>query len=145
MCIDLWAFCLKQNILSRLFSCKSHNKLYRCSIQLTYSTVYFRMRSSTLPVLTGVITEGGYPMNKAKGSRQLSSGIRAIIFVVICSLAANVGPIAQNIVDEVSADFSGPPAAPIGAIFGAPPGDRGITSEAPSQLRTSRLQARFNF
>ena len=53
--------------------------------------------------------------------------------------------IGQNITDELSTDFSGPPAAPIGAIFGAPPGDQGITSEAPSQLRSIRLQARYNF
>lgn len=53
--------------------------------------------------------------------------------------------IGQNIFDEVATDFSGPPAAPIGAIFGAPPGDQGITSEAPSQLRSIRLQGRYNF
>jgi iron complex outermembrane receptor protein len=53
--------------------------------------------------------------------------------------------IGQNIFDEVATDFSGPPAAPIAAIFGAPPGDQGITSEAPSQLRMIRLQASYNF
>jgi iron complex outermembrane receptor protein len=53
--------------------------------------------------------------------------------------------VAQNVFDEVSADFSGPPAAPIGAIFGAPPGDQGITSEAPSQLRSLWLQASYHF
>jgi len=53
--------------------------------------------------------------------------------------------VAQNIFDEVAADFSGPPAAPIGAIFGAPPGDQGITSESPSQLRSIWLQASYHF
>lgn len=53
--------------------------------------------------------------------------------------------IGQNITDEIAADFSGPPAAPIGAIFGAPPGDQGITSESPSQLRTIWLQASYHF
>lgn len=57
----------------------------------------------------------------------------------------DISLIGQNIFDEVATDFSGPPAAPIGAIFGAPPGDQGITSEAPSQLRSIRLQARYNF
>jgi iron complex outermembrane receptor protein len=53
--------------------------------------------------------------------------------------------IGQNITDEIATDFSGPPAAPIGAIFGAPPGDQGITSESPSQLRTIWLQASYHF
>lgn len=53
--------------------------------------------------------------------------------------------VGQNIFDEVAADFSGPPAAPIGAIFGAPPGDQGITSESPSQLRSIWLQASYHF
>lgn len=51
----------------------------------------------------------------------------------------------QNIFDEVATDFSGPPAAPIGAIFGAPPGDQGITAESPSQLRSIWLHASYNF
>lgn len=58
----------------------------------------------------------------------------------------SISLIGQNILDEVSADFSGPPAAPIGGVPNmAPPGDQGITSEAPSPLRSLRLQARYNF
>lgn len=53
--------------------------------------------------------------------------------------------VGQNILDEVATDFSGPPAAPIGAIFGAPPGDQGITSESPSQLRSIWLQASYHY
>ena len=53
--------------------------------------------------------------------------------------------IGQNIFDELATDFSGPPAAPIGAITGAPAGDQGITAESPSQLRTIRLQASYYF
>lgn len=53
--------------------------------------------------------------------------------------------IGQNITNELATDFSGPPAAPIGAIFGAPPGDQGITVESPSQLRTVKLQLRYNY
>ncbi len=53
--------------------------------------------------------------------------------------------IGQNITDEIVADFSGPPAAPIGAIFGAPPGDQGISIESPNQLRTIWLQASYHF
>lgn len=56
-----------------------------------------------------------------------------------------VSLVGTNITDEVAADFSGPPAAPIGAIFGAPAGEDGITAEAPSTLRTISLQASFNF
>ena len=57
----------------------------------------------------------------------------------------SISLIGTNITDEVSADFSGPPAAPVGAIFGAPPGDTGITAEAPSALRSITLQGRYNF
>lgn len=53
--------------------------------------------------------------------------------------------IGTNITNEVVTDFSGPPAAPVGAIFGAPPGDQGITADAPSALRTIRLQVSYNF
>lgn len=53
--------------------------------------------------------------------------------------------IGTNITNELSADFNGPPAAPIGAIFGAPAGDQGITVESPSQLRSIRLQYSLNF
>ena len=54
--------------------------------------------------------------------------------------------IGTNITDEVSADFSGPPAAPIGAILGgAPAGDQGITAEAPSALRSISLQYSHRF
>ncbi|MBX2847382.1 MAG: TonB-dependent receptor [Acidiferrobacterales bacterium] len=53
--------------------------------------------------------------------------------------------IGTNLTDEVSADFSGPPAAPVGAIFGAAPGDTGITAESPSALRSITIQAGYNF
>jgi len=53
--------------------------------------------------------------------------------------------IGTNITDEVATDFSGPPAAPIAAIFGAPPGDQGITAEAPSPLRSVKLQLGYEF
>ncbi len=53
--------------------------------------------------------------------------------------------IATNVTNEIAADFSGPPAAPVGAIFGAPPGDQGITAEAPSALRSVTLQVGYNF
>ncbi|MEM7360924.1 MAG: TonB-dependent receptor [Pseudomonadota bacterium] len=53
--------------------------------------------------------------------------------------------IGTNITDELATDFSGPPAAPIAALFGAPPGDQGITAEAPSALRTIRLQLEYNY
>lgn len=57
----------------------------------------------------------------------------------------NVDLIATNLTDEVSADFSGPPAAPIGAIFGAPPGDQGITADSPSPLRSIKVQVSTRF
>jgi len=57
----------------------------------------------------------------------------------------SVSLIGTNLTDEISADFSGPPAAPIGAIFGAPPGDQGITAEAPSALRSIKLQFGYSF
>jgi iron complex outermembrane receptor protein len=53
--------------------------------------------------------------------------------------------IGTNITNELSADFNGPPAAPIGAIFGAPAGDQGITIESPSPLRSVSLQYSYNF
>ncbi len=56
-----------------------------------------------------------------------------------------VSLIGTNITDEVATDFSGLPAGPIGAIFGAPTGDQGITSEAPSALRSVTLQLTYNF
>jgi iron complex outermembrane receptor protein len=56
-----------------------------------------------------------------------------------------VSLIATNVTDEVVTDFSGPPAAPVGALFGAPPGDQGITADSPSALRTIRLQVGYNF
>jgi iron complex outermembrane receptor protein len=57
----------------------------------------------------------------------------------------SVSLIATNIFDEVSADFNGPPAGPVGAIFGAPTGDQGITSESPSALRSVTLKLGYNF
>jgi iron complex outermembrane receptor protein len=56
-----------------------------------------------------------------------------------------VSIIGTNLTDEVVADFSGPPAAPIGAMFGAPPGENGITAESPGSLRTISLQLSYNF
>ena len=53
--------------------------------------------------------------------------------------------IGTNITDEVATDFSGPPAAPVGALFGAPTGDQGITAEAPSALRSVSLQLSYDF
>ena len=53
--------------------------------------------------------------------------------------------IATNVTDELVTDFSGPPAAPVGALFGAPTGDQGITAESPSALRTIRLQVEYTF
>ncbi len=53
--------------------------------------------------------------------------------------------IGTNITDELATDFNGPPAAPIGAIFGAPPGDQGITAEAPSALRSVKVQLGYEF
>jgi len=53
--------------------------------------------------------------------------------------------IGTNISDEIATDFNGPPAAPIGAIFGAPPGDQGITAESPSALRSIKLQLGYKF
>ncbi len=53
--------------------------------------------------------------------------------------------IVSNVSNEISADFSGPPAAPIGALFGAPVGDQGVTSESPSRLRSIKLQVKYSF
>ena len=57
----------------------------------------------------------------------------------------NVMLVAQNVTNARSADFSGPPAAPIGAVFGAPTGDQGITSETLNQQRMIKLQFSYNF
>ena len=51
----------------------------------------------------------------------------------------------QNLTNARSADFNGPPAAPIGAIFGAPTGDQGITAETLNQQRMIRLQFGYYF
>ena len=53
--------------------------------------------------------------------------------------------IGTNLTDAVSADFSGPPAAPTGAILGAPAGDQGITAESPSPLKSISLQYSYRF
>lgn len=53
--------------------------------------------------------------------------------------------IGTNVTNEVVTDFSGPPAAPVGALFGAPTGDQGITADAPSPLRTIRVVGTYNF
>ncbi|MFZ8198657.1 TonB-dependent receptor [Alteromonas portus] len=51
----------------------------------------------------------------------------------------------QNITNARSADFSGPPAAPIGAILGAPTGDQGITAETLNQQRMINLQFAYTW
>tara|TARA_Y100000588_G_scaffold292537_2_gene311896 strand:+ start:205 stop:2544 length:2340 start_codon:yes stop_codon:yes gene_type:complete len=51
----------------------------------------------------------------------------------------------QNITNARSADFSSPPAAPIGAILGAPTGDQGITAETLNQQRMINLQFAYNW
>ena len=53
--------------------------------------------------------------------------------------------VAQNLTNERASDFSGPPAAPIGAILGAPTGDQGITSETLNTQRTIKLQMSYHF
>ena len=53
--------------------------------------------------------------------------------------------VAQNLTNERASDFSGPPAAPIGAILGAPTGDQGITSETLNTQRTIKLQLSYHF
>lgn len=53
--------------------------------------------------------------------------------------------VAQNVTNERASDFSGPPAAPIGAILGAPTGDQGITSETLNIQRTVKLQVSYHF
>lgn len=53
--------------------------------------------------------------------------------------------IGTNLTNEVATDFSGPPAAPVGALLGAPTGDQGITADAPSALRTISLQGEYRF
>lgn len=51
----------------------------------------------------------------------------------------------QNLTNARSADFSGPPAAPIGAVLGAPTGDQGITAETLNQQRMIKLQFSYLF
>jgi iron complex outermembrane receptor protein len=53
--------------------------------------------------------------------------------------------ILTNIFNQRGADFSGPPAAPIGALFGAPTGDGGITSETLNEQRMIKIQLRYDF
>ena len=51
----------------------------------------------------------------------------------------------QNLTNARSADFSSPPAAPIGAILGAPTGDQGITAETLNQQRMVHLQFAYHW
>lgn len=53
--------------------------------------------------------------------------------------------IMNNITNAQASEFSGPPAAPVGAILGAPTGDRGITAETLNAQRTIKLQVSYNF
>jgi iron complex outermembrane receptor protein len=53
--------------------------------------------------------------------------------------------IVSNLFNERGSDFSGPPAAPIGALFGAPTGDQGITSETLNEQRMVKIQFRYDF
>jgi iron complex outermembrane receptor protein len=53
--------------------------------------------------------------------------------------------VVQNLTNARSADFSSPPAAPIGAILGAPTGDQGITAETLNQQRMIKLQLNYHF
>lgn len=53
--------------------------------------------------------------------------------------------IVTNLFNERASDFSGPPAAPIGALFGAPTGDQGITSETLNEQRMVKVQFRYDF
>ncbi|MEG3766375.1 TonB-dependent receptor [Alteromonas sp. 14N.309.X.WAT.G.H12] len=50
-----------------------------------------------------------------------------------------------NLTNARSADFISPPAAPIGAILGAPTGDQGITAETLNQQRMVKLQFNYYF
>ena len=56
-----------------------------------------------------------------------------------------VNLIATNLFNQRGSDFSGPPAAPIGALFGAPTGDGGITSETLNEQRMIKIQFRYDF
>lgn len=56
-----------------------------------------------------------------------------------------VSLIVTNIFNQRGSDFSGPPAAPIGALFGAPTGDQGITSETLNEQRMIKIQFRYDF
>ena len=51
----------------------------------------------------------------------------------------------QNLTNARSADFSGPPAGPVGAVLGAPTGDQGITAETLNQQRMIKLQFSYLF
>jgi len=53
--------------------------------------------------------------------------------------------IINNLTNAQASEFSGPPAAPIGAILGAPTGDQGITAETLNSQRTVKLQVSYNF
>lgn len=53
--------------------------------------------------------------------------------------------IINNLTNAEASEFSGPPAAPIGAIFGAPPGEQGITAETLNAQRTVKLQVSYSF
>ncbi|WP_289027796.1 TonB-dependent receptor [uncultured Paraglaciecola sp.] len=53
--------------------------------------------------------------------------------------------IVQNITNARASEFSGPPAAPIGAVLGAPTGDQGITAETLNTQRMIKLQFSYNF
>jgi iron complex outermembrane receptor protein len=53
--------------------------------------------------------------------------------------------IVNNLFNAQASEFSGPPAAPIGAILGAPTGDQGITAETLNAQRTIKLQLSYNF
>jgi len=53
--------------------------------------------------------------------------------------------IVNNLTNAKASDFSSPPAAPVGAVLGAPTGDRGITAETLNTQRTIKLQVSYNF
>jgi len=53
--------------------------------------------------------------------------------------------IVNNLLNAQASEFSGPPAAPIGAVLGAPTGDQGITAETLNSQRTIKLQVSYNF
>lgn len=53
--------------------------------------------------------------------------------------------IVNNLTNAQSSEFSSPPAAPIGAVLGAPTGDQGITAETLNSGRTIKLQVSYDF